>query len=74
MFKEYEVVFRATVMTTGELETNAIMDVHYRLSSALDNVDGLLVGYRTTQTLPTATIKQGEINETTDTTEEDQGR
>jgi len=60
MFKEYEVVFRATVMTTANTEHEAIKRLHYQLSSAIDNIDGLLVGQWTLQTLPTVTIKQGE--------------
>lgn len=60
MFKEYEVVFRATVMTTANTEQEAIKRLHSRLPSAIDNIDGLLVGQWTLQTLPTVTIKQGE--------------
>lgn len=65
MFKEYEVVFRATVMTTADTEKEVINRLHYQLSSAIENIDGLLVGSWQLQTLTTE-----KANETTDTTKE----
>jgi len=74
MFKEYEVVFRAIVMTTANTEKEAVNRMHYQLSSALDNIDGLLVGQWTLQTIPTVTIKQGEVYATNDNTNQHDDR
>lgn len=66
MFIEYEVIYRAKVMVTDTSEKAAIDQLHYILSSACSNIDGLLVGEWQTQTLPTE-----KANERTHTAQED---
>jgi hypothetical protein len=65
MFKEYDVVYRAKVMVTGQSEKEAINRLHYLLASVADGIDGMLVGSWQLQTLTTE-----KANETTDTAKE----
>jgi len=69
MFKEYEVVLRATVMTTGAHEAAAMQDLQYRLTSALNNIDNLLTG-----DWSYSTLSKEKTNETTNTTQENPSR
>ena len=66
MFKEYDVVYRAKVMVTGQSEKEALSRLHYLMASVADGIEGMLVGSWQLQTLTTE-----KANETTDTTQED---
>jgi hypothetical protein len=65
MFKEYDVVYRAKVMVTGQSEKEALSRLHYLMASVADGIDGMLVGSWQLQTLTTE-----KANEATDTTQE----
>ncbi len=52
MFKEYQVVFRASIMTTENKEKAAIDQVHYLMASMFENIDGVLIGHWSLETLP----------------------
>ncbi len=66
MFKEYEVVYRAKVMVTGQSEKEALSRLHYLMASVADGIEGMLVGSWQLQTLTTE-----KANETTDTAKKD---
>ncbi len=66
MFKEYDVVYRAKVMVTGQSEKEALSRLHYLMASVADGIEGMLVGSWQLQTLTTE-----KANETTDTAKKD---